>query len=165
MGVSIRVLEPSDHSAVLELNEAHVELLSPLDEDRLRDLVGWSERALVIEVDDAFAGFVLTFTTGSAYDGENFAWFVEQFGDVAYLDRIVLTEATRRRGVATAVYDVLERDMEQSMMCLEVNADPPNEASLAFHRGRGYHLYAHRESHGHVVAMMGRPRDTGRRAG
>lgn len=157
-GVTVRPLRPTDHPAVLALNEAHVELLAPLDEPRLRDLVAWAHRALVVELDGAVVGFVLTYDAGSAYDGENFAWFGDwaagRHDGFAYLDRVVLDARTRRRGVATALYDELERTCDRPVMCLEVNIDPPNEPSLAFHAGRGYAEVGRRESGGHVVSLM-----------
>lgn len=149
-----RAMRPDDHPAVLALNEDFVELLSPLDPARLQQLVSWSDRALVVELDDGFAGFVLTFAEGSAYDGENFAWFAARYADLLYLDRIVLAPHTRRQGVASAVYDDLERGCGRPVLCLEVNLDPPNEASLAFHRGRGYVEVGRRESGGHLVSLM-----------
>lgn len=153
MGV-MRPMTPADHAQVLALNAEFVHLLAPLEEARLQQLVAWSDRAEVIELDGAFAGFVLTFAAGSAYDSDNFAWFAERFPDVYYLDRIVLTPVTRRRGVATAVYDELERDCGRPQLCLEVNLDPPNAPSLAFHRDRGYAEVGQRQSGGHLVSLM-----------
>ena len=62
----------------------------------------------MIDVDGAFAGFVITFAAGSAYDGENFAWFSERYDDFCYLDRVVIHEDFRRRGLGSLVYDELE---------------------------------------------------------
>ena len=41
----LRPMTAADHHDVLDLNERHVELLSPLDEDRLVAPAGWSARA------------------------------------------------------------------------------------------------------------------------
>ena len=163
----LRPLLPTDAQAlddVLALNERHVELTSPLSRERLVQLVGWADRACVVDVDGSFAGFVLTFAGGSAYDGENFGWF-EQWGrdrhpdhpDLAYLDRVVVHEDFRRRGLASRVYDELESTCGRPVMTLEVNLDPPNEPSLAFHRGRGYAEVGQRDSGGHLVSLMAKP--------
>ena len=104
----LRPMLPADHADVLALNEANVELLAPLEEARLVQLQSWADTAAVIDVDGALAGFVLTFVSGSAYDSENFGWFSDRFGDFCYLDRIVIHEDFRRRGLGTAVYDELE---------------------------------------------------------
>jgi predicted GNAT superfamily acetyltransferase len=152
--MTLRPITPADHEAVLALNEHHVELLSPLDEVRLRELVAVAESAAVIDVDGDFAGFVMTFGSGSAYDGENFAWFAERYADFCYLDRVVIHADFRRRGLGSLVYDELESSCGRPVFALEVNLDPPNEGSLAFHRARGFVEVGQRGSHGHLVSLM-----------
>ena len=150
----LRPMTSADHHDVLELNERNVELLAPLDEPRLTELVGLADNASVIDVDGAFAGFVITFAAGSAYDGENFAWFTERYDDFCYLDRVVIHEDFRRRGLGSAVYDELESTCGRPLFALEVNLDPPNVASLAFHRARGYTEVGQRDSGGHLVSLL-----------
>ena len=103
-----------------------------------------------------FAGFVLTFMSGADYDGENFAWFGERYDDFCYLDRVVVHEDFRRQGLGTHLYDVLEEHAARTTpwFTLEVNLDPPNLPSLAFHRSRGFEEVGRRGSPGHVVTMM-----------
>jgi predicted GNAT superfamily acetyltransferase len=157
--VILRPITASDHADVLALNERHVELLAPMDEPRLLALQAVADHAHVIDVAGRFAGFVITFTSGSAYDGENFGWFSERYDDFCYLDRVVTHEDFRRRGLGSQVYDLLEEDaaLTTPLFTLEVNLDPPNEPSLAFHRARGYEEVGRRSSHGHVVSMMAKP--------
>lgn len=154
MGELLAPLAEGDVDDVLALNERHVELTAPLSADRLAYLarVGRVER---IAVDEAFAGFVVTVPSGAAYDGSNFAWFSERYPRFAYLDRIVVHEGFRRRGLASRVYDELEaRPATAPLLVLEVNSDPPNEPSLAFHRGRGFADVGERDFEGHRVAML-----------
>ena len=150
----LRPIIPDDHAAVLALNQRNVDALAPMDQPRLITLVDLAETAAVIEVEDRFAGFVITFAAGAAYDAENFAWFTEHLDDFCYLDRVVLDEGFRRRGLGTALYDALEGQCRRPAFALEVNLDPPNTTSLAFHRGRGFREVGQRESHGHVVSLM-----------
>lgn len=150
----LRPMTDADHPEVLALNEAFVHLLAPLEEPRLRQLRAWADQDAVIELDGGFAGFVLTFAAGSPYDGDHFGWFAERYEDFHYLDRVVLAPHTRRRGLATAAYDELEAGCGRPAMCLEVNLDPPNEASLAFHRARGYREVGRRSSDGKLVVML-----------
>ncbi len=150
----LRPILPADHAAVLALNQRNVELLSPMDRSRLVTLVDLAETADVIEVEGHFAGFVMTFGAGAAYDSENFAWFTERLDDFCYLDRVVLAEGFRRRGLGTEVYDELEAHCGRPSFALEVNLDPPNTTSLAFHRGRGFRELGRRDSHGHLVSLM-----------
>jgi predicted GNAT superfamily acetyltransferase len=150
----LRPITVADHAAVVELNERNVELLAPLDEVRLAELVAVADDACVIDVDGAFAGFVITFAAGSSYDGENFAWFTERYDDFCYLDRVVIHEDHRRRGLASKVYDELESSCGRPVFALEVNLDPPNVASLAFHHARGYREVGQRHFGGHLVSML-----------
>ncbi len=140
MSAVLRPVEPRDHAAVLALNDLYVELLSPMDELRLRELLGMVDRADVVDVNGAVAGFVFTFGPGSAYDSANYREFSTRFdADFYYLDRIAIDESFRRRGLASFVYDEVERvAAPYSRLTLEVNTEPPNEASLAFHARRGY---------------------------
>lgn len=158
----LRPITDADHQAVLALNEANVELLAPMDAGRLRQLQDWADLAHVIEHEGRFAGFVLTFRPGSAYDSVNYRWFGERYGDFCYLDRIVLVPEVRRLGLGTLVYDEIERRARpHGRMVLEVNLDPPNVPSLRFHEGRGYLPVGSQEALGHVVSLMVRELDEG----
>lgn len=129
----------ADVDDVLRLNLESVAMLAPLDAERLRLLRGIASEALVCEADDAVAGFALAFAPGTTYDSINYAWHGERFDDFLYLDRIAVGKEFRRRGIATMLYDEMEsRAARHGRMVLEVNSDPPNEPSLAFHRRRGY---------------------------
>lgn len=137
----LRPITDEDHPDVLALNEANVHDLAPMDHHRLTELVELTDRADVLEVEGRFAGFVLTFASGTSYDSPNYRWFDERYPDgFYYLDRIVLDGAFRRRGLGGFVYDEMERTAasRHTRLCLEVNAEPPNLASLAFHAQRGY---------------------------
>ena len=163
MAVTLRPIGPDDRAAVLALNHEHVELLSPLDDERLDLLRTEADRADVIEVDGEPAGFVLTFAPGAAYDSQNYRWHAERFGaHFYYLDRVVVAPAHRGTGVAHAAYDLLE-DLAApyGRVVLEVNADPPNEPSLRFHRRRGYAEVGRLGPPGHVVALMSRELSSG----
>ncbi|RNL60841.1 GNAT family N-acetyltransferase [Nocardioides marmoriginsengisoli] len=149
-------MTPADHAAVLSWNEANVELLSPLDEARLAELLAWSDLGAVIGHQGVDVGFVLTFAAGSAYDSTNYRWFADRNPAFLYLDRVVVDPAVRRSGVATRVYDAIEARARSRgpVMCLEVNLDPPNEPSLAFHHRRGYLEVGQEEAQGHLVSLL-----------
>ena len=152
------LLEPlgvADTVQVLALNERHQHLTAPLDADRLWHLaaVGTVE---VVRVDGAFAGFVVTVADDAEHDSGNFLWFRERYDAFDYLDRIVVHEDFRRRGLAGRVYDEVETRTARRapLLTLEVNVDPPNEASLAFHAARGFEPVGQREFDGHTVSMQ-----------
>src|SRR4029079_6608169 len=132
-------LRETDVADVLTLNERNVVKLAAMDEARLHELRGLADRFDVLDVDGAFAGFVITFAPGTAYDSENYRWFTERHRRFYYLDRIVLHDDFRRRGLGSFVYDEMERvAAPYKRLALEVNLVPRNDASLAFHEARGY---------------------------
>ena len=136
----LRPLADSDIPDVLALNQANLDAVSRMDEDRLEQLRSWADRFDVVEEDGELAGFVVTFAPGAPYDSANYRWFAERHAaDFYYLDRIVFADRFRRRGLGGFVYDELERvAAKYGRMTLEVNLVPRNDASLAFHARRGY---------------------------
>lgn len=151
-------MTPADVPAILELNKRNVVKLAPLDEPRLERFREWAARVDVVDVDGAFAGFVITFAAGSAYDSENFRWFAERYDDFGYLDRIVLHEDFRRRGLGSFAYDAVEDAARpHGRLTLEVNLVPRNDPSLAFHAGRGYLEVGRIGDEHHLVSLMEKP--------
>jgi len=138
--VRLRPLEPSDWEQVLELNAAEVPRVAAMDRGRAEWIHDLADRFDVIEVDGEFAGSVVTFAPGTAYDSKNYRWFSQRYGErFYYLDRVAVASGFRRRGVARAAYDELEAvATAYDRMALEVNVIPRNEPSLAFHAARGY---------------------------
>lgn len=154
--VLLRDIADLDVPLVLDLNERNVELLAPLDAARLDQLSTWAHRAQVIEVASEPAGFVITIPAGTDYDSPNYRWFSALYGSsFHYLDRIVFEDRFRRRGLGSVVYDMIEADAATAgRLALEVNAEPPNPASLAFHAARGFAEVGRLGGPGKTVAML-----------
>ena len=152
----LRPITPADHARVLAWNEQHVELLSPLDGDRLGTLLRCADLGSVISPGGRDTGFVLTFAAGTAYDSANYRWFGQRHQAFYYLDRVVVERSVRRTGIGTQVYDEVEQRARAlaPVICLEVNLDPPNEPSLEFHRQRGYVEVGQDDATGHLVSLM-----------
>jgi predicted GNAT superfamily acetyltransferase len=138
--VQLRALTPDDAPAVLRLNERSVHHLAPLDAAGYAWFLAHAVHPWAAEVDGALAGFTFVLDPGLDYPSENYRWFSQRWERFRYLDRVVVDEGRRRRGVATAIYDAVEAAAraEGVPVLLEVNAVPPNEPSLAFHAARGY---------------------------
>lgn len=89
-------------------------------------------------VGDADA-LLLAFDQDAAYDNPNFNWFKARYPRFVYVDRIVVSAAARGRGLARALYrDLFARAAGYERVVCEVNADPPNPASDAFHAALGF---------------------------
>lgn len=134
-----RPYEPSDATDVLALNQGALDAVSSLDTERLDWLCGLADQCLVVPDGDRLAGFAVMIGPGTAYDSINYAWFTERYDAFGYLDRIVVDPAYRRTGVGSCLYDAAEAaSTPHGRMTLEVYVEPPNAASLGFHRSRGY---------------------------
>ena len=147
----------ADTYAVLSLNASSVDVTGPLDAERLARLRTMAVRADVVEVDGGVAAFALVLPADADYDSPNFDWFRERYGrDFLYLDRVVVSQLNRRAGIGGRIYDAAEAEAARAgRLACEVNAEPPNDASLAFHASRGY-VEAGRLTHdgGKVTAML-----------
>jgi uncharacterized protein len=160
--VLLRPIEPRDHDVVLALNAAFVDKLSPLDPAGLTALLKLAHRADVVEVAETpdapgeVAAFAVAIGPGTEYASENYRWFGERYERFLYLDRIAVAEAFRRRGLAGRMYDAMEQAAAVfGRMVCEVNEQPPNLASLAFHERRGYVPVGRRDcGAGKVVVML-----------
>jgi predicted GNAT superfamily acetyltransferase len=138
--ISVRELQRADHPRVLELNQASVQELSPLDEQRLQYILALAHRSLVAERDDReVVAFALAVAPGTDYDSRNYTTLSEMFESFLYLDRIAVADSARRQGLGAALYDAMEQAAAPfGRMVCDVNIEPRNDASLAFHAARGY---------------------------
>ncbi|MCO5162340.1 MAG: GNAT family N-acetyltransferase [Mesorhizobium sp.] len=125
-------------SAILALNNEHARELSWLELPKLRHLVG--EAFLALRAGEADA-FLLAFDQDADYDSENFLWFKARYARFAYVDRVAVASHARGRGLARAFYETLfekARAAGHTVVTCEVNSDPPNPGSDAFHAAMGF---------------------------
>lgn len=136
----LRRLGEEDGPEVLALNHAVVHKLAPMDHERFRWFLEVAAVADAAVIDGELAGFVLVLAPGLDYPSENYRWFSRRHQRFWYLDRVAVHERYRRQGVGSAIYDAVEAGAAERgwPVLLEVNVEPPNHASLAFHAARGY---------------------------
>jgi uncharacterized protein len=81
-------------------------------------------------------------STGSAaYESPNYLWFRQRYRRLVYVDRVVVAPDARGRGYAGLLYaDLFDRACRagHDIVACEVNRDPPNPASDAFHAAQGF---------------------------
>jgi predicted GNAT superfamily acetyltransferase len=127
----------ADAAAVVALNATADGLVEPLTADRLDWLRLIAAHAVVVDLDGRPAGFVLTFTPGSAYDGLAFESFTRTYADrFLFIERIVIGADHRRQGRATSVYRAIERSAQP--FDRTVAAVPLGSPAYSFHTARGY---------------------------
>ncbi|MDH3248850.1 MAG: GNAT family N-acetyltransferase [Acidimicrobiia bacterium] len=163
MSGHVRELRPCDLGRVLEINQANTPEVGSIDADRLDFLFNESAIALVAAIGPEVVGFALVLPPGSTYDSVNYRWFADRGDDVMYLDRVAIDVDRRGLGFGSALYSsVFDRiaadHAGMTRLGLEVNVEPPNPGSMAFHEALGFtEVGRQRTPYGAVVSLMERP--------
>jgi predicted GNAT superfamily acetyltransferase len=143
-----RPVAARDEAAILALNNAHAVELSWLAPERLSGLLRQAFYARCIGDSGAF---LMAFDQDAPYDSPNYLWFRERYRRFIYVDRVVVVPAMRKRGLAQMLYEDLFRcaaGAGHDRIVCEVNSDPPNPASDAFHATLGFAEVGHAAIHG-----------------
>lgn len=180
-GVDVRPMEAEDLAGVLELNAASVPAVGELDAARLAALVGMAELALVVRgpapaptADDTGgpatggpatggpaaggpAGFVLALGPGLDYGSPNYRFFDAGPGDFLYVDRVAVAPWAHRSGLGRMLYAEVvarARELGRRRVTCEVNLQPPNPRSRAFHAAMGFAEVGRQWTYGHTVEVQ-----------
>jgi uncharacterized protein len=130
-------LNTSQLPLLRDLNNEHARELSFADTTRFAHLVANAFFASHIGTE----AFIIAFDETADYDSENFLWFRHRFPRFIYVDRVVTAAVARGRGQAAALYNALfaaARAAGHERITCEINADPPNPGSEAFHAKFGF---------------------------
>jgi uncharacterized protein len=163
MGVEIAKLGDADLDDVLTMNQANTPHVGDLGPERLASIVHECSLALVARADDGrLAGFVLVLAPGGAYDSPNYRWFCERYPDFRYVDRVAVDSSVQRGGLGRRLYDAVfdhARAQGAPVVAAEVNVDPPNPVSTAFHTTMGFVEVGQQSTYGGsvTVALMVAP--------
>ena len=162
MTVTVRDAEARDEDFILALNAACTPAVGDMSAEDYRDIVGWASRIAIAEAGGLPVGFMILIRPGSAYPSDNYGWFENQFDHQLYVDRIAVADSARGLGVGRALYEEALRmaaDLGEERVTAEVNEDPPNPESMAFHFKLGFRRLLSRTSPrlGKVVAMLEQP--------
>ena len=162
MAVTVRDAAPGDEDFILALNAASTPAVGDMTADDYREIAGWAHRVLIAEAGGKPAGFLILVRPGSDYPSDNYGWFEEQFDHHLYVDRIAVSKAAWGQGVGRSLYEEAMRIAAatgEKRLTAEVNEDPPNPESMAFHAKLGFrHLLSRLSPRlGKVVAMLERP--------
>jgi uncharacterized protein len=139
--VEIRAAELTDFEAICALNLAEVQHTSAMDLTRLTELNAISCYHKMACIGGIVAGFLLAMCNGSSYKNENFEWFSKRYPRFIYVDRIVVSSASRGLRLGSVLYEDLfrhARSKEIPLVTCEYNIVPPNEPSRSFHDKFGF---------------------------
>ena len=138
-----RNIEIADLPQVLEINNANTPGVSELTLFELAADLKNSLHGLAIDNEHGqVCAFCITFAPDAPNAGTNHQWFTERYKSFVYLDRIAIDSNHQNRGLGALLYQSVEQQMlnsaEHSLLCCEVNLEPPNPGSLRFHHRIGF---------------------------
>ncbi len=144
---------------ILALNNELAEELSWLEPARLSQLVS---RAFYARRIGDIEAFLLSFDQDADYDSPNFLWFKERYRRFVYVDRIAVAASARGRGHARRLYNDLfdaAAGVGHEVVVCEINSEPPNPISDAFHAALGFSEVGQAAIHGgrKTVRYFARP--------
>ena len=156
----VRNIVSTDVTRVLEINNANTPAVSELTMDELKSDLRNSLHALAIENEQGeVCAFCITFAPDAQDAGNNHRWFAERYKSFVYLDRIAIDSNHQSRGLGALLYQSVEQHMldsaEYSLLCCEVNLEPPNLGSIRFHKRIGFtEVGQHSPQQGYVVSLL-----------
>ena len=127
--------------AIYTLNQTNSPEVGFLDSmDYLKELLEKSYINLCVKNDNEIIGFMVCFREGSDYSSKNYKFFMDNEDHFIYIDRVVIKEEFRRKGIANHLYTLIEEiaTEEGSPLCCEVNTFPENKPSIGFHKKFGF---------------------------
>ena len=155
-----RNIEIADLARVLEINNANTPGVSELTFTELESDLNNSLHALAINNEHGeVCAFCITFAPDAPDAGINHQWFNERYESFVYLDRIAIDSNDQNRGLGALLYQSVEQHMlnsaEHSLLCCEVNLEPPNPGSLRFHHRIGFtEVGQHSPQQGYLVSLL-----------
>ena len=159
--IALRAAIKADFPAILALNAESVRFLSPLDAPRLARLHAQAAYHRIVEIDGRVVAFLLAFREDADYDSPNYVWFVHQYPQFLYIDRVVVAAAAQGRGLGARLYDDIIAFAAASgvtPLTCEFDLDPPNPASERFHRRYGFREVGRQKlPSGKQVSLQARP--------
>jgi uncharacterized protein len=123
---------------LLKLNNDHAEELSFKTPEAFAELL---TAASFVRAETSGLALLVAFNETCIYDNPNFAWLKARYARFNYIDRVVVSAAARGQGLARQLYEMLETvtraDGRARLVC-EINLEPPNPQSEAFHESLGF---------------------------
>ena len=159
--IEIRNLPDFNDIALLkklyDLNQANVPEVGSLETfNDFINLLKLSDDILLSYADNQMTGFVVCFYEKSDYSSLNYKYFLENYNDFLYIDRIAISMNYRRSGIGSALYKKLIEKYRKtkSIICCEVNIKPINAISLNFHSRFNFYEVGEKDFLSHKVRYL-----------
>ena len=156
----VRNIKSADLTRVLAINNANTPGVSELTLSELETDITNCLHALAIDNEHGeVCGFCITFAPDAPAAGVNHQWFAERYASFGYLDRIAIDPTYQNLGLGVLLYQSVEQQMidlaQHSLLCCEVNLEPPNPGSLRFHHRIGFaEVGQHSPQQNYLVSML-----------
>jgi len=138
----IRPATEADLDFILRVNEENVEVLSPMDRNKLIEFMKISTLLWMAFVNGERAAFLIALDEkATTYDSENYRWFKQKYEHFLYIDRVVLDKSFRRIGLGKTLYENVfsfAKENNIPVVTAEIDTIPYNESSLNFHKAMGF---------------------------
>ena len=138
--MSLEIIPLDNPTTLMEINNAAVPDVGVLTATKAQWLADHVVLPGLALLDGRQAGVVVVLGDNCGYDSSYYRWFTERYRNFLYIDRIVVADWTRGRGVAQALYQAIDRLAAEQQMAVvaDVYSEPPNTPSLNFHRKMGF---------------------------
>lgn len=128
---------------MLRLNADNRPAVAAVDDAALTELLRFDGLHLVAsDQSGAVLGYLMSFPRESAYDDTEINELRRRLTEpFCYIGQIVIAPQFRRQRIGHAFYRRIEDHAERRgarILCCDVNTEPPNAASFAFHRRLGF---------------------------
>lgn len=160
----IQPLTDAHRAALLRLNANHYPAVHTLDEATLDELLTCRAGYHRVAVDrtSTVYGYLLSFSRESNYDDSEISELRRRLTEpFVYICQIVVASEYRKRGIARAFYAAVAdtaRDHGIRWLCCDVNINPPNPDSFAFHQRLGFREIGQgTASNGFAIAYLALP--------
>jgi uncharacterized protein len=154
----LRRAQVADMDAIRALTTEGMPGVSTFEPNELEWAFEHADGIWIAEANNQVMGYVLTFGSRVLYDGEEFQWFQRNMDSFLYIDRIALAATARGKSLGRTLYNQVStfaREKGYPRLVCEVNLEPPNPNSLAFHKALGFETIGTLDTHdGRTVALL-----------
>ncbi len=151
----IRNATANDLTAIYTINQDNVPHVGQVDMDWFKKYLELAHHFRVVEVDQKVFGFMVAMLPTTDYKSENFLWFKKNYDSFIYVDRIAISKKHIGKGYGRFLYDDLTKSTKHTtnLITCEVNINPPNPESLAFHKKLGFKKVGNLETKNATVTV------------
>ena len=156
MTTLLRAVSIDDLPVLRHLNEAAAPHVNSLDLAKFDWFRVHAPYFRVAQRAGNIAGFVTALTPELTYPSPNFEWFQANRVRFVYVDRIIVAEPARGSGVGRLLYQDLAEfaaPLAYLLTC-EVNLQPPNPGSIAFHQRMGFREVGRQNTEGGMKEVV-----------